>query len=201
MQTFLCHLLERIAANGSPELLHLLTECFEKTAKTLDYRRLGKQRVEANQLLNVILKRVRIDDQYKSFDEARKLLEEHDQSTWPFSTSYDLTKKRVTKPGWRSHPAVSMWADYPEVLKLYFNCMVKEWKFREYRNTMLFEDVDHSKLSIPPFLQNSEFLQMMRGNLIRKDKEFYGKLWPDVEPENGYLWYSKGEYRLIVNKN
>jgi len=59
---------------------------FIRVAQVLDDKRLGKQRVEARQILDMS----------------------------PASR-------------WRHHPAVRMWQGYDEALKLYINCMVKEW--------------------------------------------------------------------------
>lgn len=80
---------------------------FVATSKCLDYRRLGKQRLEAMQLIK-----------------TTELLENDD---------YNLPAKM----GWVNHPARKMWVGYLDALKLYCNVMIDEWVSRGYKNTML----------------------------------------------------------------
>ena len=72
---------------------------FKLSARVLDYRRLGKQRVEAMILVDVI------------------------------------TKGKEAK-GWKNHPAVEMWKDNIDALKLYHNVIINEWIARGYNNNM-----------------------------------------------------------------
>lgn len=81
-----------------------------KCAKVLDYRRLGKQRLEAWKIIAIL-------EQFPVYD--------------PPITG------RIP---WRHHPATRMWEGCVDALKLYYNAIVTEWVHRGYNNTMpLFE--------------------------------------------------------------
>lgn len=122
----------------------------KKSLKTLDSRRLGKQRVEAFQILNILLNR---------------------------------TKKK----GWRNHPIVKMWAGYENALKLYFNKAVKLWLARGYRNTMKLEKIN-GKIILPKWFGNKKFHASHRSNLLRKNKDFYGKFGWTESDDMEYIW-------------
>jgi len=126
---------------------------FLESAKCLDYKRLGKQRVEAMQLLNGLLDK--------------------------------------TKNGWRNHPCSRMWAGYRDALGFYMNCMIKEWIFRGYNNTMkLYELSQYQDIKYPHWLGYNILHSSHRSNLLRKDPAYYSKFdW--LEPDNlPYFWPS-----------
>lgn len=131
---------------------------FKYNAEVLDYKRLGKQRVEAWQILQTL---------------------------------------RGESKGWANHPAVKMWAGYEPALALYGAVMCNEWKKRGYVDNMLPRFVDALNeyldnptitLTMPPWLYNDELVISHRSNLIRKDDDFYGPLWPDVPNNLEYVW-------------
>ena len=122
----------------------------EKSLKVLDDKRLGKQRVEAHQILNIIL-------------------------------------KRTTTRGWRNHPAVKMWWKNPNALKLYFNEAVKEWTRRGFRNNMKLEKI-RGKIVLPSWFGDEKFHASHRSNLLRKDKEFYGRFGWEEKDDLEYVW-------------
>jgi ribosomal protein L27 len=124
---------------------------FIRTAKVLDFKRLGKQRVEAGQILTSLQK----------------------------------------GSGWSRHPAVLMWKGFEDALIHYRNCMIEEWVFRGYRNTM--EIFSHGKIVLPAWFGDDEFHASHRSNLLRKDGEWYGQFgWE--EPDNlEYVWPVKKE--------
>ncbi len=116
---------------------------FQKSAQCLDYRRLGKQRVEAKQILNAL------------------------------DPDYD-------KKGWKTHPAVLMWAGYEDALKYYANCMITEWKKRGYNNTMEYYTVNTDEIKYPQWIGNEKFHKSHRMNLLRKDYDFYSDKFNEV---------------------
>ena len=146
---------------------------FEKSARSLDYRRLGKQRVEGMQILNAL------------------------------SPDYD-------KKGWVNHPAVRMWENHVDVLKVYVNTMIVEWISRGYNNTMSMYDVDVAKLqaddAMPAWLGRGELHKSHRINLLRKDYEFYAPMYVDdahlstYEIESYPYWWPT-ENGFTVNSN
>lgn len=89
MQTFLAH----------PD--------FAKSASVLDYRRLGKQRVEAKQVLQAIL------DVNKEGTEGN------------------------TGQGFINHPIMHQWQPYPEALLSYTWYICREWRNRGYRDGIM----------------------------------------------------------------
>mgnify|MGYP003628583996 CR=1 FL=1 len=125
-------------------------KCFEESLSCLDYRRLGKQRVEAYQILNVLLGRA--------------------------------------SKGWSNHPITKMWAGYENALKEYMNLSIKEWISRGYNNNMKVAVIE-GVIEYPEWLGYDKFHSSHRGNLLRKDWDYYsGYSWPD-NPLSPYLWF------------
>jgi hypothetical protein len=134
---------------------------FRKSAQCLDYKRLGKQRVEAKQIID--------------------LLEKHDKG------------EDISKLPWGNHPAVRMWMGYTETLKLYYNYILIEWESRGYKNnmtyyTLSFWNLFHKIFPKPDWLGRKDFHDAHKSNLLRKDKEFYGKYNWDVPDDLPYKW-------------
>lgn len=122
----------------------------KKSLKVLDRQRLGKQRVEAFQILNILL-------------------------------------NRTNKKGWKNHPAIKMWRGYENALKLYFNKAVKLWVARSYKNNMKLEVID-GKIVLPKWFGDEKFHASHRSNLLRKNKEHYGKFGWTEEEDLEYEW-------------
>jgi hypothetical protein len=121
---------------------------FESSAASLDYRRLGCQRKEANQILNIL--------------EGRST-------------------------GWQHHPAVKMWRGHTDALIAYRNTIIAEWVRRGYKNNMpLLEHKDHYDL--PPWFGRESFHRAHQSNLLRKDREYYGKTFVDIPDDLPYEW-------------
>lgn len=120
---------------------------FLKSAQCLDYRRLGKQRVEAMQLLKAL--------------------------------------KGETK-GWRNHPACVMWEGYENALIVYMNTCIQEWVKRGYKNSIPIISVDWHVL--PWWFGDDKFHLSHQSNLVRKNQEYYGPLFPNVPPNLEYVW-------------
>lgn len=137
---------------------------FRISAKHLDYRRLGKQRVECKQLLNALGYHI-VVNQLMAYPNG------------------------PLKMGWANHPATKMWRGYELALAEYQADMIREWESRGYNNTM--ERViipDEVDLVYPPWLGDEAFHASHRSNLLRKDPVFYGKYgW--TEPHDlEYIW-------------
>ncbi|MGV9558280.1 MSMEG_6728 family protein [Streptomyces sp. NPDC003401] len=139
---------------------------FTATAAVLDPRRLGKQRVETLQVL-----------------------------------------RGLTVPGygWRHHPAVRMWTGYEEALVRYGLEICGTWTAAGRADTCAVsltagltdsrgdtgvrtqrELADAGEL--PPWLGDPEFHRSHRSALVRKDPDFYGRLFPDVPDDLPYVW-------------
>jgi len=128
---------------------------FLKTAKCLDYRRLGKQRVEAWQIYQAII-----------------------------NPNY----------GWQNHPIVNMWREHSYWLLDYGIKICLEWRNRGYKDTMLERFVKEIRTYVydinkPKWLGNKQFHASHRSNLLRKDKEYYGKFnWKESD-NLPYVWF------------
>jgi hypothetical protein len=125
-------------------------------AKALDYRRLGKQRVETLQIL-------------RALDPESPLR------------------------GWRSHPAVRMWAGYEGGLARYGLTMVWEWVRRGYVDTRCGPQLAAFAAAfpdpkLPPWWGDDRIHLSHRSNLIRKDAATYAPLFPDVPDNLPYYW-------------
>jgi len=127
---------------------------FCKVASVLDDKRLGKQRVEALQILKAIL-----DPTY----------------------------------GWQSHPAVHMWRGSAFYLVRYGIAMCQEWKRRGFQDTVeeqlrTIQIPFPSEFTFPTWTRDKWLQQSHRSNLVKKDKEHYGPIWPSAKTFFPYIW-------------
>lgn len=130
------------------------------SAVCLDNKRLGKQRLECKQIL--------------------------------LALGFSVGPHSPGKRGWRNHPAVRMWRGFEHELGLYGISVCAEWRSRGFNDSLGAQFVDAIALlpdtGLPPWLGNKKLHASHRSNLLRKDKEFYGKFdWE--EPDNlPYFW-------------
>ncbi|MCS5497588.1 MSMEG_6728 family protein [Cnuibacter physcomitrellae] len=131
---------------------------FAASAAVLDPRRLGKQRVEALQVLRAIT---------------------------------------VPDYGWRHHPAAKMWRGYVPALTAYSLAVTDAWIEAGYADTVRpqllaftpeVDGVAQADLELPPWIGDEAVHRSHRSNLVRKDPEFYGPLFPEVPPDLPYVW-------------
>lgn len=142
---------------------------FTQCAKMLDMQRLGKQRVEAKQILKAL--------------HYRQLL---DAGWTPPIDSKTNKPKRI---GWVNHTATLMWETYDLALCAYMNAMILEWKARGYKNTMPLINLDGLDVQMPYWLGCPELHSSHRSNLLGKKPEFYEQYgWTD-DPSAPYIWY------------
>jgi hypothetical protein len=141
---------------------------FLRSAQALDQRRLGKQRVEALQVLRAL--------------------------TWP---NY----------GWRHHPTVKMWAGYEEALVRYGLTVCGVWCATGRADTCAvtltvdlaaacqITDVrPEAELAaareLPPWIGDEGLHRSHRAALLRKDPEFYGRVFGETPSDLPYVWPS-----------
>jgi hypothetical protein len=138
---------------------------FQASARALDTKRLGKQRVEVIQIV-----------------------------------------RALTVPGyaWSQHPAVLMWKGYEEALGRYGLTMCEVWLELGFGDTCaatIAADLTSFGISeirgetelaaagaLPPWLFDVAVQESHQSALVRKDPEFYRKLFPDVRPDIDYVW-------------
>jgi Pyrimidine dimer DNA glycosylase len=138
-----------------PEGIKIATGMME-----LDYRRLGKQRVEAWQILNV-LRGVDNDGNPK------------DPKGWvnhPAVRMWRGYEGGLAIYGWT---ACSAWIHrgYKDSLRPRFTAAMMELESK-----------------MPSWINDESVIVSHRSNLIRKMPEHYGPLWPDVPPDLPYVW-------------
>jgi hypothetical protein len=142
-------------------------ESYTKSAQHLDNKRLGKQRVECKQLL--------------------------------LALGVPIGEHVPGKSGWKNHPATRMWRGYENALLVYSFSMCMEWQLRGYKDNLgdefvrayairAYGEPEERTAPRPPWASMPEVYASHRSNLLRKDKDFYGKFgW--TEPDDlPYVW-------------
>tara|TARA_R110002074_G_scaffold109465_7_gene236049 strand:+ start:477 stop:935 length:459 start_codon:yes stop_codon:yes gene_type:complete len=137
-------------------------DSFIKSVKSLDNKRLGKQRVEALQILKGIY---------------------------------------IRDYGWRHHPCVKMWKDYPDALSMYMNRCIDEWVSRGFENNMK-KARGLKTIELPHWLGDRRLHNSHQSNLLRKDIDYYSKHDWTVASNLPYYWcgYSKQDLTNYPNK-
>ncbi len=138
---------------------------FESSARALDRKRLGKQRVETIQVV-----------------------------------------RALTRPGygWAHHPAVLMWRGFEEALGRYGFACCDAWTALGFGDTCALTiatdlrtaGIDlvrtQSELAVakalPSWLGDETLHRSHRSALVRKDRQHYGELFPDVPDDLPYVW-------------
>jgi len=159
----------------------LISGNFYEIAKTLDPRRANKQIIECYQIMRIMLRKVGfIDD---------------------------------GKKGWMNHPVLKLWQDKDGKFYFfqlyYYTCfMLKTYKERydkEHSMVQKIEELYQIALECHDFGNSifqvrwpKEVYKAMRQNLIRKDKEYYRKKFPNEKGEcQGYVWDNLVPIRLF----
>lgn len=180
----------------------LVDRDFQKSAKMLDNKRLGKQRVEAYQLLRII----RILRKFHEFFSIP-----HPKTRDQFLYNIDLYIKqsyiefyfdvndninyRVSlnkKLGFARHPEVWSWYHHPDSLKHYINCHIEQWIERGFKNTMdIYQDVENSdrpKWTFDEKIFINHKQSLLKKEIERKEKDWYINLWPNIGQFDEYIW-------------
>lgn len=134
-------------------------ESYSLTAAVLDDKRLGKQRVETLQIMSAL----------------------------------------CTNRGWIHHPATNMWRGYEFSLLYYQNAICREWHLdRGFEDTCLRKTaeifwnthtIDESDVAIKPWWVGEKKVHLShQSNLVRKDRHYYSKIFPDVPDDLEYVW-------------
>lgn len=132
--------------------------CYKESAKALDYRRLGKQRVEVLQLLN-------------SISTLKKGLPVRGWSNHPCRKMWQNYSNSLVEYGlaiceeWKSR-------GYKDT------CWGKIHAHWDYTAT-------NTK---PPFIGDEKFHQSHKSMLVQKKPEHYKVIWPEVPTNLEYIW-------------
>lgn len=158
---------------------------FAQSARVLDQRRLGKQRVETLQIMNVLT--------------GNRIVNARDGRA-PAGSDPALWRISPSARGWGNHPMTRMWSGYVGMLLRYQHFICAEWKRRGFKDTCLAktyfvleidpDDHDPSGTVLePPWLGRPDLHLSHRSNLLRKDPTHYGPLFEDGLPDDlEYVW-------------
>lgn len=185
----------------------------KKSLKSLDWKRLGKQRVEAKQILGMLMT---IEKLCKEFPEAsyNKFMtnstlefntQEHDRDAEYIFERMKSFKETVTffrkktgkKFGFFSHCVTVMWVGYTDFLKKYINICVRLWIKKGYKNTMeMYENVPYKNIEKPWWFGYEKIHMSHRSSLYNKNKEYYRPLFGSLTFK-GYIWPSHFDVETI----
>lgn len=131
---------------------------FKQSAAALDYRRLGKQRVEVLQLLNSIKK-------LKNNEPVRGWKNHPCRKMWHNYTNALVNYGLDICTEWKNR-------GYNDT------CYEKIIAHMDYNNCV----------KIPPFIGDEKFHLSHKSMLIQKMPEYYRSMWPDVPDNIEYVW-------------
>lgn len=175
----------------------LICASFEESMRQLDWRRLGKQRVEALQIYNalrrshIIAKFLSLPvmpslQDYPGFDgdflreqwytTVYKCYRDSGQTFYEKETSfgYEYSKHPYfqSKPigsGFVMHTACLMWIGYEQALKYYINAAIREWQRRGHQNTMKEYLLFEDEIHYPWWVFSEAFHNSNKSALLRKE--------------------------------
>lgn len=138
---------------------------FTLSAKVLDNKRLGKQRVEASQILKINLT-------------YRYLHEENSGIVSNLKYMYSPIDGKIP---WENHPAVLMWRGHEVSVAKYGCAICCEWIKRGYKDNQFsfFARIAEDELDEfgtrknPEWLGNPKLHLSHQSNLLRKDWDYY----------------------------
>lgn len=153
--------------------------------RCLDRLRLGKQRVEAKQLIKSMVLEDTSLLQYLHPDAATRLVDN--------GSIMDVVAGGGG--GWRNHPAREMWRGHIGALAIYHDSSILAWKSRGHVNNMPFLSTA-GKHKLPAWFGREDFHASHRSNLLRKDPAWYGQFdW--TEPTDlEYVWPSRELHKV-----
>lgn len=136
---------------------------FAKSARCLDYRRLGKQRVECKQILRALGVQV-----------GEMIIK---PSGWSNHPAVRMWRGHEDDLIWYSLAVCNEWVarGYKDSMKMQF------W---DAHKAMSVERIT----GFPKWFGDQKFHDSHKSNLIRKLPEHYGPMWPDVPANLPYIW-------------
>lgn len=172
---------------------------FKDSAKCLDNKRLGKQRVECLQILRTLeigpyqIRQRDSEDNMITWASCDEMEYDHIMSL------SNLTFE-VRKTPWYNHPVVKLWRGYRGQLSIYSFAIVNEWNRRGFKDTIASKLTEHHIKYLIEDLCNAEeyrnlswltpeFCLSHQSNLIRKNPSFYRPIFGEDVPDNlPYIW-------------
>lgn len=162
---------------------------FRMTAEVLDRQRLGKQRVEALQILRILRQ-----GEWTCPNCPGPVTHFNPYKTGHHCYYCEAPLKRVP---WSNHPAVHMWKGYEGALMEYLHAMCYEWTaIRGYKDTCWVKAIEVGppppnvgiKTKMPPWMGDQTFHLSHQSNLLRKNHEHYGQFFMGIPDDLPYVW-------------
>jgi len=200
----------------------ITTYPLEEAIVDIDTRRLGKQRVEAQQILTAILNAhaiaklydfgecpkgktpeddIKREEWYKSVYTRYKTKDKIYRSETTEDYSLLKTEKcsKIVSSGFAMHPMTVMWVGYEDGLRYYINLCILEWIRRGYKNNMKLHVIlleSDEELNLPWWIKCKAFHNSNCSALLRKEKYRHESLWywniPHIKNIYGTKWYYSG---------
>lgn len=200
---------------------------FRVSAASLDRSRLGKQRVEAYQILR-ILENIHhlalmfnypyrqdiplqtyinnLNIKYKNFNVTIEIVNGQ-YFRYEKNSSHGKVPTTIIKMGFCHHPIVRAWFGYQEALKLYINVHIDEWVKRGYRNTMtkfeVNENVKRPSWTFDSNIHTNHRQSLLAKEIAREEKPWYinQKDFKNVGKFTCYIWPKpESSIVLIINE-
>lgn len=159
---------------------------FTHSLACLDNKRLGKQRVEAKQILMAL-----------EFGPYQYNYVDNGTPSWVPCSERDRARLGLSctrRTPWYNHPATKMWRDYESALALYGFLSCARWAGLGFRDSLMpwfaTRCINGSDLVLPPWLSSLSFTTSHQSNLVRKDPAHYRQFFPDVPDNLPYVWPS-----------
>ena len=155
---------------------------FRSSLEKLDDKRLGKQRVEAFQ----IIRRLFYEYIYVCKNCRHGVLS-HEKLKSKTCRKCGKRKLKISN-AWKNHPAVLMWKGYLSALIHYYNTSLDVWAERGFKNKRLKRlKIKHVRL-YPKWMFDEKFNAAHRSNLLRKNEKFYRKYGWKEPIDLPYVW-------------
>lgn len=129
---------------------------------------------------------------YKDFNHSAAVLDRQRLGKQRVEVLQILRTLSGKSAGWSNHPAVRMWRGNEGALIVYGVIICNEWTKRGYKDSCKFkiEDLysDAEGTEYPIWLGNYDFHRSHQSNLVRKNPEYYGPIFPNVPNDIPYIW-------------
>jgi hypothetical protein len=142
---------------------------FDHSVRVLDYRRLGKQRLECNQILSALRAESSMPVGWTNHP-ATKMWKGYEEALHVYC---QMCVNEWIARGY--HNTMSVWFD-------------EDWQ--GYKGSWC-NGVDARKVQVPPWLGDARFHASHRAALLWKDPGHYGQFGWTEEPELNYVWPTK----------
>lgn len=190
---------------------------FAQSAADFDLHTLGRQRVEALQVMqqlagvrvidSMVVASNRPDDIY--LDEQDNVISEEmarDRAYFGVNMVEDLDVvqlapedwrfERILDLSWANYVGVRMWRGYAWALLQYQGALGDEWCARGYKDAYLDKaraifrvgKVDSLPHRMPPWLGDRELHRSHQSQLIARDPSYYRPLYPNTPDNLPYIW-------------